>query len=132
MDSSAAGSSSSEEVAPTASGADAQIVEDPASSNTVDEKLKFALKVRDSMLRDAVDAASRFTVSRTGLPRGIFAAIGRGGQVNMKTAAGIREKADALRELLELGQNGGGPEALAKSCVHVASHGAVSPSGSPV
>ena len=48
---------------PTASGADAQIVEDPASSNTVDEKLKFALKVRDSMLRDAVDAASRFTVS---------------------------------------------------------------------
>jgi hypothetical protein len=26
----------------------------------------------------------------------------------MKTAAGIREKADALRELLELGQNGGG------------------------
>lgn len=132
VDSSAAGSSSSEEVAPTASGADAQIVEDPASSNTVDEKLKFALKVRDSMLRDAVDAASRFTVSRTGLPRGIFAAIGRGGQVNMKTAAGIREKADALRELLELGQNGGGPEALAKSCVHVASHGAVSPSGSPV
>ena len=108
VDSSAAGSSSSEEVAPTASGADAQIVEDPASSNTVDEKLKFALKVRDSMLRDAVDAASRFTVSRTGLPRGIFAAIGRGGQVNMKTAAGIREKADALRELLELGQNGGG------------------------
>ena len=63
VDSSAAGSSSSEEVAPTASGADAQIVEDPASSNTVDEKLKFALKVRDSMLRDAVDAASRFTVS---------------------------------------------------------------------
>ena len=52
--------------------------------------------------------------------------------MNMKTAAGIREKADALRELLELGQNGGGPEALAKSCVHVASHGAVSPSGSPV
>ena len=112
VDSSAAGSSSSEEVAPTASGADAQIVEDPASSNTVDEKLKFALKVRDSMLRDAVDAASRFTVSRTGLPRGIFAAIGRGGQVNMKTAAGIREKADALRELLELGQNGGGDEEL--------------------
>ena len=30
----------------------------------------------------------------------------------MKTAAGIREKADALRELLELGQNGGGDEEL--------------------